>query len=173
MSADRQGGPADVVLATVRLLDRALRSLGDAGHKEKACEIAAEGWALLRQDKPKVAERLNGTLHYLTRDRFAAEAAASPGSNDADEAGAHGGPDRDPNTDIELDVRSFAPARRHELIFETFEGLEANRAFVLVNDHDPKPLYYQFGAELQGLFTWEALESGPDVWRVRIGRTST
>lgn len=39
-----------------------------------------------------------------------------------------------------------------------------------LNDHDPKPLYYQFEAEHAGQFTWEYLEQGPEVWRVRIGR---
>ena len=42
--------------------------------------------------------------------------------------------------------------------------------FVLVNDHDPKPLRYQFEAEHAGDFTWDSLEAGPEVWRVRIGR---
>ncbi|WP_209370944.1 DUF2249 domain-containing protein [Brevibacterium renqingii] len=73
--------------------------------------------------------------------------------------------------DIELDVRAEIPARRHELIFETYHGLAAGDAFVLVNDHDPKPLYYQFVAEQAGKFTWDALEEGPERWRVRIGRT--
>lgn len=69
-----------------------------------------------------------------------------------------------------LDVRTLAPARRHGLIFETFSSLPEGEAFVLVNDHDPKPLYYQFAAEMPGRFTWDYLERGPD-WRVRIGRT--
>ncbi|MBX5476422.1 MAG: DUF2249 domain-containing protein [Clostridia bacterium] len=69
-----------------------------------------------------------------------------------------------------LDVRDLPPARRHELIFETFDGLEPGRGFVLVNDHDPKPLYYQFAAEHPGKFVWAYLESGPEVWRVCIGR---
>jgi uncharacterized protein (DUF2249 family) len=73
--------------------------------------------------------------------------------------------------DIELDVRAEIPARRHELIFETYHGLAVGDAFVLVNDHDPKPLYYQFAAEQTGKFTWDALEEGPERWRVRIGRT--
>jgi uncharacterized protein (DUF2249 family) len=42
-----------------------------------------------------------------------------------------------------------------------------------VNDHDPKPLYYQFDAEHSGAFTWDYLESGPETWRVRIGKTTT
>ncbi|MFC4057761.1 DUF2249 domain-containing protein [Planomonospora corallina] len=71
----------------------------------------------------------------------------------------------------ELDVRRLVPARRHEQIFATFGDLPPGTAFVLVNDHDPKPLYYQFAAEHPGEFTWEYEEAGPAVWRVRIGRS--
>lgn len=69
-----------------------------------------------------------------------------------------------------IDVRTIVPHERHPLIFRTFEALDAGESFQLVNDHDPKPLYYQFQAELQGKFTWDYLEQGPDVWRVRIGK---
>ena len=72
--------------------------------------------------------------------------------------------------DAQLDVRTEPPARRHELIFDTYGQLTAGGGFELVNDHDPKPLYYQFEAEHPGQFTWEYLEQGPEVWRVRIGR---
>jgi uncharacterized protein (DUF2249 family) len=75
-----------------------------------------------------------------------------------------------PGADRDLDVRSEPPARRHELIFGAYEALGSGEAFVLVNDHDPKPLRYQFEAEHAGGFTWEYLEEGPTVWRVRIGR---
>ena len=73
--------------------------------------------------------------------------------------------------DRTLDVRSEPPARRHTLIFETFAALTPGGAFELVNDHDPKPLRYQFEAEHAGDFTWDYVEEGPVVWRVRIGRT--
>ncbi|HKI57263.1 MAG TPA: DUF2249 domain-containing protein [Trueperaceae bacterium] len=69
-----------------------------------------------------------------------------------------------------LDVRDIAPRERHPLIFETFDGLEPGTAFELVNDHDPKPLYYQFQAERPGQVAWEYLEQGPECWRVRIAR---
>jgi uncharacterized protein (DUF2249 family) len=69
-----------------------------------------------------------------------------------------------------LDVREEPPARRHVLIFETYDATPPGDAFVLVNDHDPKPLRYQFEAEQAERFTWDYLEQGPDVWRVRIGR---
>lgn len=75
-----------------------------------------------------------------------------------------------PNTDQELDIRSEIPARRHELIFETYGKLGVGEGFVLINDHDPKPLHYQFQAEHEGQFSWDYLEQGPAVWRVRIGR---
>lgn len=70
-----------------------------------------------------------------------------------------------------IDVRTIVPAQRHPLIFHTFEELEPGQAFELVNDHDPKPLYYQFAAELDDQFTWDYLEQGPQTWRVRIGKT--
>jgi uncharacterized protein (DUF2249 family) len=71
-----------------------------------------------------------------------------------------------------IDVRQIIPRERHALIFETFHALANQQAFELVNDHDPKPLYYQFAAEHAGQFSWDYLEQGPDVWRVRIGRTA-
>ncbi|HEY8487383.1 MAG TPA: DUF2249 domain-containing protein [Limnochordales bacterium] len=69
-----------------------------------------------------------------------------------------------------LDVRPLPPARRHPLIFQAFDALGPGQWLELVNDHDPRPLYYQFAAERAGTFTWEYLEQGPHVWRVRIGR---
>ena len=71
-----------------------------------------------------------------------------------------------------VDVRRVAPAQRHPLIFDTFADLAPGASFVLVNDHDPKPLYYQFAAEHAGEFVWEYLEKGPVNWRVRIGKTA-
>lgn len=71
-----------------------------------------------------------------------------------------------------VDVRKLPPAQRHPLIFQTFESLQPGEAFALVNDHDPKPLYYQFSYERSGEFTWEYLEQGPAIWRVRIGKAT-
>jgi len=75
------------------------------------------------------------------------------------------------SNDSVLDIRSIPPAQRHPLIFDRFDNLPQGDGFVLVNDHDPKPLYYQFQAERTGQFDWEYLESGPVTWRVRIGRS--
>lgn len=73
-------------------------------------------------------------------------------------------------TDTTIDVRTIAPRLRHQLIFSTFESLDGGESFLLVNDHDPKPLYYQFNSEYPGIFEWVYEESGPDVWQVRIAR---
>ena len=69
-----------------------------------------------------------------------------------------------------VDVREIPPRERHPLIFGTFDQLAPGDGLLLINDHDPKPLYYQFQAESSGEFTCDYLEKGPDVWRVRIGK---
>jgi uncharacterized protein (DUF2249 family) len=69
-----------------------------------------------------------------------------------------------------IDVRTIIPRERHPLIFKTYSELKPGETFELVNDHDPKPLYYQFQAEIGPEFDWQYLEQGPEVWRVRIGR---
>lgn len=75
-------------------------------------------------------------------------------------------------TTTTLDVRTIAPRERHPRIFEIFDALDPGAAFELVNDHDPKPLYYQFQAERAGAVAWTYLEQGPERWRVRITRTA-
>jgi uncharacterized protein (DUF2249 family) len=41
----------------------------------------------------------------------------------------------------------------------------------IINDHDPKPLRYQFEAEQSGKFAWEYEQQGPVDWIVNIKRT--
>ncbi len=72
--------------------------------------------------------------------------------------------------DRELDVRVIPPREKHPAIFSTFGALGPGDAFVLVNDHDPVPLRYQFEAQHGGKYSWDYLEQGPAVWRVRIAR---
>jgi uncharacterized protein (DUF2249 family) len=70
----------------------------------------------------------------------------------------------------ELDVTTIAPKDRHPLIFSLFDGLAKGEAFVLTNDHDPKPLYYSFLHEREGQFDWVYLEEGPVLWKVKISK---
>ena len=69
-----------------------------------------------------------------------------------------------------IDVRTLVPAQRHAKIFQLVGELSPGGSFELVNDHDPKPLYYQLEAEHPKQFSWTYLQQGPDVWRVQIGK---
>ena len=72
-----------------------------------------------------------------------------------------------------IDVRPIPPRERHPLLFQTFDDLAVGESFELVNDHDPKPLYYQFMAERPGQLGWEYLEEGPETWRVVLRKQAT
>jgi uncharacterized protein (DUF2249 family) len=139
--------------ALTGILADALRGLAGAGQSEAACQLAGQAYAVLRREHPTEAQRINALMHRLARmpNQIKEQTMST--------------------TDQQLDVRAEPPARRHELIFDTYDRLGPDAGFVLVNDHDPKPLYYQFAAEHAGQFSWDYLEQGPEVWRVRIGRT--
>lgn len=67
-----------------------------------------------------------------------------------------------------FDVRDIPCRVKHAQIFLRWLDLPVGGYFVLVNDHDPVPLYYQFNAEFPGAFEWEYLQRGPDEFHVRI-----
>ncbi len=69
-----------------------------------------------------------------------------------------------------IDVRQIPPPMKHPTILSTFMALKSGETMTIVNDHDPKPLYYQFSAEFPGTFEWKYVESGPQVWQVTITR---
>ncbi|OIB59074.1 DUF2249 domain-containing protein [Natrialba sp. SSL1] len=47
-----------------------------------------------------------------------------------------------------LDVRSIPPVDRHPKIHDAFEALEPGETLTIINDHEPKPLFYEFQAEV-------------------------
>jgi uncharacterized protein (DUF2249 family) len=67
-----------------------------------------------------------------------------------------------------IDASQFASAVKHHSILAIWEGLSSGCKMMLVNDHDPKPLFYQFSAEYPGQFTWNYLENGPTRWQIEI-----
>ena len=69
-----------------------------------------------------------------------------------------------------LDIREIAPRDRHAVIFARFDELPAGESLELINDHDPKPLHGQFQIRSANAFSWYYLETGPNVWRVQIGK---
>ena len=48
-----------------------------------------------------------------------------------------------------LDVRDVPPVNRHPAIHEAFEALDPGETLTIVNDHEPKPLFYEFQAEVE------------------------
>lgn len=79
-----------------------------------------------------------------------------------------------PSTDeTQLDVRPIPCRQKHALIFDRWGKLPIGGFFVLVNDHDPVPLYYQFAGQFPGAFNWEYLMAGPEEFQVKITRLAS
>jgi uncharacterized protein (DUF2249 family) len=60
------------------------------------------------------------------------------------------------------------PFERHEKIFKTWESLQSGQTLKIINDHDPKPLRYQFMVEYKDKFEWKYEQEGPKDWIVSI-----
>lgn len=71
-----------------------------------------------------------------------------------------------------IDVTLLEPRLKHPTVFGKFLELKNGEAFVISNNHDPKPLYYQLLSEHGPVFSWEYLEYGPDIWEVKIAKHS-
>ncbi len=69
---------------------------------------------------------------------------------------------------ITLDVRPMPPWERHPKILELFDSLSPGDTLTIVNDHDPRPLHYQFMHEREGQFQWESHENSPQEWVANI-----
>ena len=67
-----------------------------------------------------------------------------------------------------LNVTMIEPRLKHPTIFQRFDDLEPGETLVLHNDHDPRPLYYQLQNMIGDTFTWEYLEQGPQLFRIKI-----
>lgn len=77
---------------------------------------------------------------------------------------------KEDNIIARFDLRPYPPAKRHDMVFEAFDKLKEGESFVFINDHDPKPLYYQIEAENTVSFKWEYLVSGPEEWKIKVSK---
>lgn len=75
-------------------------------------------------------------------------------------------------TETILDVTQIEPRLKHPTIFDHYDKLAEGEGFIIDNDHDPKPLYYQLIGERGNNFSWTYLEQGPTRWKVRITRNN-
>jgi len=74
---------------------------------------------------------------------------------------------------MELDLRPMPPFERHEKIFQMWDALSSGETLRITNDHDPKPLHYQFEAEYKGQYEWEYEQEGPKDWVVKIRKITS
>ncbi len=48
-----------------------------------------------------------------------------------------------------LDLRQIPPYERHSKIQKEFEELDHGDTLTIINDHEPKPLFYEMKAEIE------------------------
>ncbi len=72
---------------------------------------------------------------------------------------------------FKLDLRNIVVFDRHNRIFEAWAKLDAGETLQIINDHDPKPLHYQFEGEYKDSYNWEYVQKGPKDWIVNITKT--
>jgi uncharacterized protein (DUF2249 family) len=73
---------------------------------------------------------------------------------------------------VVFDVRAIPGRVKHAQIFQRWFDLRVGGHFVLLNDHDPVPLHYQFKGQFPDAFTWEYLQQGPEEFRVKITKVA-
>ena len=71
-----------------------------------------------------------------------------------------------------VNATEYPPHLKHKVIFETFSKLNPSESMLLINDHDPKPLHYQFESMFPGGYNWEYVEQGPFKFQVQISKLS-
>lgn len=70
-----------------------------------------------------------------------------------------------------LDVRPVEPRDRFEAIMNAFEAVPKGGSLDLLVDHDPLCMYYTLRATRgEESFSFDYLESGPELWRVAVGK---
>lgn len=69
-----------------------------------------------------------------------------------------------------FDVREIPCRVKHAQIIQRWHDLPVGGYFILINDHDPVPLSYQFEAFFPGAFSWDYLLAGPEEFHVKITR---
>lgn len=69
-----------------------------------------------------------------------------------------------------IDLRPMIARERHALIFRELDRLEVGDDLALINDHDPKPLYYQLEAERPGVFAWDSEPISDEEWHIQVQR---
>ena len=75
-----------------------------------------------------------------------------------------------PTAPIIVDTRTDPATSCADQTNSAFDALGAGDSLEIVADHDPQPLYFMLRAERGETFSWDLVESGPDLWRARVSR---
>jgi uncharacterized protein (DUF2249 family) len=69
-----------------------------------------------------------------------------------------------------LDLRDVPPPKRHPKIHDAFDDLESGESLELVNDHEPKPLFYEMQAEVDDFDAdaYEVEQRAPDEFVAKL-----
>ncbi len=79
-----------------------------------------------------------------------------------------------PNTAIVLQAWMLPSSIRHQVIFDVLDALPPGHSVTLINDHDPKPLFYQLDAEQPDQFRRQATTPpNPALFSVVVTRQSS
>jgi uncharacterized protein (DUF2249 family) len=74
--------------------------------------------------------------------------------------------------DGRLDVRDVPRSQRHALVLSTVAALAPGEAVVLVASHAPRPVLAEVDARFREQIETRWLQSGPEVWQVRLERVA-
>ncbi len=67
-----------------------------------------------------------------------------------------------------IDVRAIEKTLRKKIVFNHFDELPDHHRLVLISDHNLLPLNKLFQKERPGLFHWQTVINGPDIWEIVI-----
>lgn len=69
-----------------------------------------------------------------------------------------------------LDVRDIPPVDRHTRIHDEFAAMEPGETLTIVNDHEPKPLFYEMAAEVDAFDeeSYSVTREAPDEFRAEF-----
>ena len=69
-----------------------------------------------------------------------------------------------------LDITAVEESLKEAVLLDRFGGLPSGGYLVLNHDRDPRPLYFRLVEHSGRNFSWKPLESGPEVWQVKVGK---
>ncbi|SNZ03887.1 Uncharacterized conserved protein [Natronoarchaeum philippinense] len=69
-----------------------------------------------------------------------------------------------------IDAREIPPVQRHDEIHAAFHDLDSGETLTIVNDHEPKPLFYEMQAEIDSFDAenYEVEQRGPEEFVAKL-----